>query len=1844
MKRTPIWKRVVATVAAIVTVLTGFNYAGLESIFAEEKSGYQIDVSYAADRTSAVLTGNTAHLAEGVEMLSMSDEEGTVYDPGKFNLTITENGTYTYTLGYSTLAPETGEQVEKTERLEVTVDQIQAPQAETEVSEEMDVQEAVQQPGQEKQKQPDASERQGVPGSVPVNILKKQVALLVDERAGGDDESTVNVYFYADEEKELSLNDRTAIQFAGGYFSEELPTFTQQEYGSATYVRAYADAAIIYTDADGGQITLPVTGVFPYQSEDESITWYYTINEPGDGTTDTGYGQIQVGYLVPEGAEIRLHYEVNTTGANAKVVNFRHIISTNDINTTTGTVLTSGSSHWKFMVGGNSLTKTWKEAQSEGTTSDTSAFRAAGFYEHQYVTFQFTMPASYTRARIYVQHAGGTDELGSSTTITMFDTGDLSGTGLTQNGDGTYSGAFLIPELGDVSGVRLVVLAQRTGGSNTRYFSGFFDLYDQDADMTFGNHNTTVGMARAYLTSMTNTTVGALSYSAPNGPGQANTATIYYGGDGYYRRAGYGMSSINSASGNTGYSSGGVPYTDVVRQSIGATTGTTERHYSSTGSTVADVLNLHTGTGTNGVVENVPVRNFNIGDSVTMRFEMAVYSDEPQFIISPATLSVDVYTQQGIYTTANYDRYTYSLPKTNNESVTYELPNGGTVTITCKAYNMGSVFNGNNVYGESILAGSTTQRRFQDGYMFTVRGAGTSTTVYPNGFNAGQQISGSTRTPQEMRWFSYDVTVDDSPFAFKLMMSTTGGVHQNAVLELDQNSQGSIQFGEGSGGSTADNITGSYLNGVMNSGGSTATFTALILPTTVRSYMASAGNGVLLGLKPTRGYSVPNVYVVETDNQGVTVTRNNGEGTNNDVGSAGRLEYSIRFANASLNYRSSPRTIRISAHPVNFSVEYWYGGSRMEDTLIDLGYGTNQARNFSIYSNVPAALSSTMGYYQVVLYKINTSGGAVGNGLSINNPKTGNAQWQTGDIINFDDVYDQALKDFIDEETANYQLRIVPTATSAGTPAYVQGEYTIYTQTDQLTPPAEENEDAPYGETGFTETNTYSVYAPQGAEVILTGFEQEKIDDTGTGAHYKLGEKSKLGGILTTANASVGSIYYLSAARVAVDVSAVQSEFRITDTTNGTAAQVDAWNSTQSAQLYTSVSGESSTVSLSEIFAILQADTGPGEIQGFDIRYGDSGSPSTYAVRDTAALELSTLPNDVWSAIFAEDGSDRGTVTLVPNYESGSKIVSRIGGQNTETIEVTSQGNYKSVTDQAISMSATFYYTGELETAYEGLQFAVTKKEFYRNAMTGEKATGNQYHGDDCEITMVVAYGAITDSGGTATAEEIYGIYGNQSYGSGSGNSKIKFSSLTANEGEQSLTLTLTVGDSNLTYQWDHDAEYTIHLWNDSNESGVTNTELTDWADEVDRGDDTIEQTVKETFLTGTDLKIPGVNGTVKVYPKAVTTSDTQIQHVTGAAVSADTGDQNEGLQEHEEFLLTTTFQIDSRYPINLQIGLNIPENSTAGTAEERARALIRTALMKQSPTGDAWSAWMYDASATSSGTVSAQAKAERTAFQQSGNASQITVTYRIKDIDETTLIWTTEHGASYEVLVWNETNADIDLTGNPQNALETAFGNNRAVADSTYSKVPSALYSIELTWKDPSYYVHIPSSLILTDDNGKVTGDGNSDKYAGAGAQVSMVTDKNETQTPTIRVQAEVNEDSQNALTIRTDQGTAKTVSIHNMDGVLLTGNQTQAEKSADLKKITLGVLADGSGTYLIDDGITGSADQITVPQGMTLPFWLNTTREPDAQNGTAYSGTMTFILTHLLQEPAASAAGNTT
>ena len=91
------------------------------------------------------------------------------------------------------------------------------------------------------------------------------------------------------------------------------------------------------------------------------------------------------------------------------------------------------------------------------------------------------------------------------------------------------------------------------------------------------------------------------------------------------------------------------------------------------------------------------------------------------------------------------------------------------------------------------------------------------------------------------------------------------------------------------------------------------------------------------------------------------------------------------------------------------------------------------------------------------------------------------------------------------------------------------------------------NTEYPYGNTGFSNPETHSIYGPQNGMVSLAGFLENILDyNEQSNHHYKLGRLSKTNGRLTTSGsdiANIGRIYYLAAVKVTIDDSEIEGQY-----------------------------------------------------------------------------------------------------------------------------------------------------------------------------------------------------------------------------------------------------------------------------------------------------------------------------------------------------------------------------------------------------------------------------------------------------------------------------------------------------------------------------------------------------------------------------------------------------------------------------------------------------------------------------------------------------------------------------
>lgn len=278
------WKRMLAVMAAAATLLTGMDLSGVEAVFAEEKSGYKIEVSYSEDQSQATLMGNADSLAQGVTLVSVTDVEGKEYSPSEFSYPVTENGDYTFTVDYK-VEEETSVREEK-EELTVTVDGIQ--KAETE-----------------------AKTGEAVPSESTESPERMAVSELLTRAQNTEDQIQPRSIPVYTAESNLRLGS-AAISYSGGKFSEEL-TEELPDYPGRVFDYAY----FVF---QGDDTEFPLLGLYPlYNATTQTTDWYYILEDKNNsgsaGNQDPGTDNIgaQVAIELPKDVEVRVKYKVTTT-------------------------------------------------------------------------------------------------------------------------------------------------------------------------------------------------------------------------------------------------------------------------------------------------------------------------------------------------------------------------------------------------------------------------------------------------------------------------------------------------------------------------------------------------------------------------------------------------------------------------------------------------------------------------------------------------------------------------------------------------------------------------------------------------------------------------------------------------------------------------------------------------------------------------------------------------------------------------------------------------------------------------------------------------------------------------------------------------------------------------------------------------------------------------------------------------------------------------------------------------------------------------------------------------------------------------------------------------------------------------------------------------------------------------------------------------------------------------------------------------------------------------------------------------------------------------------------------
>lgn len=352
----------------------------------------------------------------------------------------------------------------------------------------------------------------------------------------------------------------------------------------------------------------------------------------------------------------------------------------------------------------------------------------------------------------------------------------------------------------------------------------------------------------------------------------------------------------------------------------------------------------------------------------------------------------------------------------------------------------------------------------------------------------------------------------------------------------------------------------------------------------------------------------------------------------------------------------------------------------------------------------------------------------------------------------------------------------------------------------------------------------------------------------------------------------------------------------------------------------------------------------------------------------------------------------------------GSEMVQTGAGVTTYTGGTSDPEKY----DGSFLIEGTFNYTGENPLTETKLSFAVTKQETHW--IINNDGNIDQSVSEATKLYKMVAYGRIgKDSNGTRFVES-----GGQYWPN-----KLDCIEIDdADEGELTLKFMIAeIGNENkpaISYEWEHDSIYTIHVWSEGNTGTPTSEQLSRWGGANTATAPARSEEMRKQFFepeNGT-LDIPGVNHTIKVLPKRVGNAEQDL-HFTAEEL---------GIKAENNFDLDVAFRYDKNYPKSLQNGTNtsVPE------------AQIHTAIFKRNPEGSKnrdWVLWMWDTTIETAGKTDAnQNKVGRKDLNLTNGT--LAVTYNLINAknskDNPSITWEWENGAEYYIVVWNGSNASF--------------------------------------------------------------------------------------------------------------------------------------------------------------------------------------------------------------------------
>ena len=1697
-----LWHRMLAVLVAAVTILTGIELSGLEAVFAKETSGYQIDVSYSEGKAQAVLKGNTDSVGAGITLGELKDEEGNTFDPSEFETTVTENGTYTYILTYKETASQNGKQMDKEEKVTVTVDQIETKTSETSSVSAVNEAAASQQPAE----------------TLPISVLQAELRSLQQTRATDTAQLTVGMYAEELHSAQLENTDnQNTTTFSGGSLDAgAVPGFNQPIGNNTSSVPRQFTAARLITEGVSGMSGVQISGLYPVQSGN-SFNWYYTIDvSSGEGGA---YGDVSMGYLLDldSGDEVRFYYSLSD----------------------------STSYNITFLPGGDySFTLQTENRSVDGTGANPGITAKPG----QKMIAEIDL-ASNNKSALMALYKGNNSWDDSENPLTkdqvvatysMLRVEETDNSELTNKAGDTLAGsAELVSTTGNKLRYRIVfempaehisirMHAFAWPTNNVRSFALYINQGNQSYNRTrVPMANEDGGGTRFFNTFVSTTsdnlTVNSSDADLINGTGVAN-ANKMTGGFSYGNYSGDTTGGFGSYQQPNGGTVGTYTHIDLPNWYY-SSSGSSKTFDRATGKGNLEGVyelgeigarNVYLNPGSMQQVEAAP-GHFFVGKPVGFRLETTLVrttSITPRavsFQYLPSNLSVDIY--QGSATASiesqEFERYLIDLSSIDvNQTKSFNLGGSGKVVVKC----------------------IVKQSKIQSGWT----GFG--------GFSYARRYWNRDGFPA----IAYDITVAGVTRPFKLVYDSESGAQAISKVSL---AEGKIQAGSGTNGSS-NNITGSYVLVTPEGNGSRpgSEYRTLTSNMLLQKKDMPSG-GFEIGILPVEGYGQPTITISES---GQMLAQNTDYTLRlSRVDEQGRYVYIV---NPTSLQNGEIWNINIDATPVDFEVKYYdHNDSEISSgASLILRFGQLESALLNLYSK-------DTGNQHFDGYKITVSNTAniSTEGVTITNAE-GRDRWQPGEIMSVREIYQKAKAgQAFDTTTQRYYIRVE--AEAVATPnRYINVGWTLYKQNQWFAAPGNSNA---YDSSKFDNTTKGTIRGVVGETAYFMGLNSQFPDTDGV--TYLLNEgKSTLSDEATTNNAEVGKFYYLRTAKAKI---VIPDELQ--DTSAGGLSQdiqdeINRWNTDNTATLYTGAD-LNQIIDLSSI--VLPETIGQGrQLQGWRIiKTRTSGNTEDFKVYNyeikaattgngTSTLDLNELGRnegdataagrDAWNAIFGT-GTSAGTgeVVLIPYYDAGGKIVSNSGDDETTVLKQPSaldtytNGNPDPSETGSVAMDAEFYYTGNREVALinNNLRFAVVKRELQRNATTGAVDTNA---GESGMIAKVVAYGEINPAN-TTTPVTLQGAY--------NVNSKIGLGGLDGTGWEESptessFTLKLLLQD-NITYQWDQEAVYSIHVWNNNNDAnlyGKITDVNTGWG--LDRNQSyntTRQQDILAAFGTvsateGASLTVPGISYKVNVRPKAVTRVGQTTSVTRGYTTQRDAsevrddvtniryqynGDGSVTVYPETKFTVKAQFQFDPQYPIvqYLQrsadgtVNLNGP---TWDTSTFRVMILRRNGNGSNNSSGpkgaiadDAGFAGLTtDIQLWSNGYVNSDSGSGGVLPTADGNTPKmaapvithnsnnvITVEWTVQDLTNTNgnqlISWGNFDGNTLEIIGFSDGNEAL-ASLQPGSILSgwTGSTTNRTMpTGDAYSSFPAERTYMDMTFKEAEYYMSIPQLIALNDKDG---------------------------------------------------------------------------------------------------------------------------------------------------------------